>query len=238
MMSELPKRVGVVKAPAGFGKSSLAAAWAEKLEQSGNAVGWLTIDSDDDEATRCLFYVSQALHHAWPNVGADAIELILENNLIDPAAILSSLINDLAEIDDEAYLFLEDYHWINDSRIHQTVHRADTGPRHYAVKRSPKGNRTDERVGFSPDDRDASVAECTLTFEIPRTSGRGEHPDCFPTNELKSSRDLPRWNHGHQLERAYPRHNSVLCPATDKVVHGRSPELQQAICSPGYLLRS
>jgi LuxR family transcriptional regulator, maltose regulon positive regulatory protein len=122
ILSELPaKRLGVIKAPAGFGKSSLAAALAENLEQNGNYVGWLTIDSDDDEATRFLFYVSQALHHACPDVGAGAIGLILENNLIDPTAILSSLINDLAEIEDDIYLFLEDYHWISASRIHQTV---------------------------------------------------------------------------------------------------------------------
>jgi LuxR family transcriptional regulator, maltose regulon positive regulatory protein len=122
VLSELPaKRLAVIKAPAGFGKSSLAAAWAEKLEQSGHYVGWLTIDSDDDEATRFLFYVAQALHHACPDVGAGAIALILENNLIDPAAILSSLINDLAEIDDDVYLFLEDYHWLSAARIHQTV---------------------------------------------------------------------------------------------------------------------
>jgi LuxR family transcriptional regulator, maltose regulon positive regulatory protein len=122
ILPELPdKRLSVIKAPAGFGKSSLAAAWAEKLEQSGNCVAWLTIDSDDDEATRFLFYVSQALHHACPDVGADAIGLILENNLIDPTAILSSLINDLAEIEENVYLFLEDYHWLSASRIHQTV---------------------------------------------------------------------------------------------------------------------
>jgi LuxR family transcriptional regulator, maltose regulon positive regulatory protein len=122
ILSELPsKRLGVIKAPAGFGKSSLAAALAEKLDQSGNCVGWLSIDSDDDEAARFLFYVSQALHHACPDVGADAIGLILENNLIDPTAILSSLINDLAEIEDDVYLFLEDYHWLNASGIHQTV---------------------------------------------------------------------------------------------------------------------
>jgi LuxR family transcriptional regulator, maltose regulon positive regulatory protein len=122
ILSELPaKRLAVIKAPAGFGKSSLAAAWAEKLEQGGNCVGWLTVDSDDDEATRFLFYVSQALHHACPDVGADAIGLILENNLIDPTAILSSLINDLAEIEDDIYLFLEDYHWLSASRIHQTL---------------------------------------------------------------------------------------------------------------------
>ncbi len=122
ILSELPaKRLAVIKAPAGFGKTSLAATWADKLEQSGNCVGWLTIDSDDDEATRFLFYVSQALHHACPDVGAGAIGLILENNLIDPTAILSSLINDLAEIEDDVYLFLEDYHWLSASRIHQTV---------------------------------------------------------------------------------------------------------------------
>src|ERR1700756_662357 len=122
ILSELPaKRLAVIKAPAGFGKTSLAAVWAEKLEQGGNCVGWLTIDSDDDEATRFLYYVSQALHHACPDVGATAIGLILENNLIDPTAILSSLINDLAEIDDDVYLFLEDYHWLSTSRIHQTI---------------------------------------------------------------------------------------------------------------------
>src|SRR3954452_11751897 len=50
ILSELrARRLAVIKAPAGFGKPSLAAAWAEKLEQSGNCVGWLTIDSDDDE---------------------------------------------------------------------------------------------------------------------------------------------------------------------------------------------
>jgi LuxR family maltose regulon positive regulatory protein len=55
ILSELPaKRLAVIKAPAGFGKSSLAAACAEKLEHSGNCVAWLTIDSDDDEATRFL----------------------------------------------------------------------------------------------------------------------------------------------------------------------------------------
>src|ERR1700691_998884 len=122
MLSGLPaKRLGVIKAPAGFGKTSLAAAWAEQLEQEGCAVAWLTIDSDDDEATRFLFYLSQAVHHACPEVGTGAIELILENNLIDPPAILSSLINDLTEVEEDVYFFFEDYHWLSASRIHQTV---------------------------------------------------------------------------------------------------------------------
>ena len=39
------KRLAVIKAPAGFGKTSLAATWFQRLRQSGNAVAWLTIDS-------------------------------------------------------------------------------------------------------------------------------------------------------------------------------------------------
>src|SRR5258706_16036274 len=59
ILSELPaKRLAVIKAPAGFGKSSLAPACAEELEQGGNCVGGLTIDSDDDEATRFLCFIS------------------------------------------------------------------------------------------------------------------------------------------------------------------------------------
>src|ERR1700727_1991077 len=41
ILSELPaKRLAVIKAAAGFGKTSLTAAWAEKLEQSGHCGGW------------------------------------------------------------------------------------------------------------------------------------------------------------------------------------------------------
>jgi LuxR family maltose regulon positive regulatory protein len=98
------KRLAVIKAPAGFGKSSLAATWAETLEQDGNAVGCLTIDSDNDEDPRFLFYVTQALLQACPDVGAGTTGLIVENNLIAPTTILSSLINDLTEIEDDVYV--------------------------------------------------------------------------------------------------------------------------------------
>jgi LuxR family maltose regulon positive regulatory protein len=85
------KRLAVIKAPAGFGKTSLAAAWFQQLEQRDNAVAWLTIDSDDDEPTTFLFYVSHALQRACEVAGAAAIDLIHESFLINPRAIVSSL---------------------------------------------------------------------------------------------------------------------------------------------------
>jgi LuxR family maltose regulon positive regulatory protein len=115
------KRLAVLKAPAGFGKTSLAAAWVQRLQQDGNAVGWLTIDSDDDEPAVFLFYMSHALQRACEGVGTASIELIQESFLINPRAIVSTLINDLADIDDEVYLFLEDYHTVTNPEIDQAL---------------------------------------------------------------------------------------------------------------------
>src|ERR1700722_16176100 len=58
------KRLAVIKAPAGFGKTSLAATWFQRLREDGSAVAWLTIDPDDDEPATFLLYVSHALQRA------------------------------------------------------------------------------------------------------------------------------------------------------------------------------
>jgi LuxR family maltose regulon positive regulatory protein len=122
MTSQLAaKRLAVVKAPAGFGKTSLAATWLQQLEQSGNAVAWLTLDTDDDEPAAFLFYVSHALQRVCEGVGVAASDLIQESFLINPRAIVSTLINDLADIDDEVYLFLEDYHWLTNPESHEAL---------------------------------------------------------------------------------------------------------------------
>jgi LuxR family transcriptional regulator, maltose regulon positive regulatory protein len=115
------KRLAVLKGPAGFGKTSLAVGWLERLQQSGNAVAWFTIDSDDNEPATFFFYVSHALQRAYEGVGAAALDLIQESFLINPRAIVSTLMNGLADIDDEVYLVLEDYHWVTNPEIHEAV---------------------------------------------------------------------------------------------------------------------
>jgi LuxR family maltose regulon positive regulatory protein len=122
MVSQLSgKRLAMIRAPAGFGKTSLAAAWSQELQQNGNAVGWLTIDPDDDEPATFIFYLCHALQRACDTVGTAAIDLIRERFLLDSRAILSTLVNDLADVDDEIYLTLEDYHWIANPEVHEAL---------------------------------------------------------------------------------------------------------------------
>jgi LuxR family transcriptional regulator, maltose regulon positive regulatory protein len=115
------KQVTVIKAGPGFGKTSLAVAWAERLQKSGKSIAWLTLDTDDDEPTRFLFYVSHALRRASDGVGEAAIGLISDVALVPFNTIVSTWINDLADIDDDVYLFLDDYHRITDTEIRDSV---------------------------------------------------------------------------------------------------------------------
>jgi LuxR family transcriptional regulator, maltose regulon positive regulatory protein len=122
MISQLPaKRLIVIKAPAGFGKTSLAIEWSERLRRGGNLVAWLAIDPDDDEPPRFLLYLCQAFQRACDGVGLGAIDLFNESFLIRPNAILSMLLNELMDLDQEVYLFLEDYHWVTDREIHESL---------------------------------------------------------------------------------------------------------------------
>ena len=115
------KRLAVIKAPAGFGKTSLVATWLPELQRSGHAVAWLTIDPNDDEPATFVCYMCYALKRVCEKVGLAAIDLVRESFLIDPRAILSALINDLSDVDDEVFLFLEDYHWINNEEVHEAL---------------------------------------------------------------------------------------------------------------------
>ena len=115
------KRLTVIRAPAGYGKTSLALAWLNRLRQSGALVAWLTIDTDDDEPARFLHHLAQALRNACGNVGASAIGLTADASLVPAQSIVSTLINELVEVDDEVYLFLDDYHLISLPVVREVV---------------------------------------------------------------------------------------------------------------------
>ena len=115
------KRLTVIKAPAGFGKTSLALAWINQLRTGGAQVAWLSLDPEDDEPACFLHHLAQAFRNACGNVGASAIGLTTEASLVPPNSVVSTLINELVDVDDEVYLVLDDYHLITLPAIHETT---------------------------------------------------------------------------------------------------------------------
>jgi LuxR family transcriptional regulator, maltose regulon positive regulatory protein len=102
------KQLIVIKAGVGFGKTSLAVAWEEQLQRSGHGVAWLALDADDDEPSRFLLYMSHALRRACRGIGEAAINQISDIFLAPPKAIVATPVNELADIEVEVFLLVED----------------------------------------------------------------------------------------------------------------------------------
>jgi LuxR family maltose regulon positive regulatory protein len=115
------KRLTVIKAPAGFGKTSLALAWLYALGTSSARVAWLSLDAEDDEPARYFNHLAHALQQACGNVGAAVIGLTAEASFVPANSLASTLINELIDVDDEVYLFIDDYHLISQAPIHEAM---------------------------------------------------------------------------------------------------------------------
>ena len=114
-------RLTIIKAPAGFGKTSLARAWIEPLRSAGARVAWLALDIDDDEPGRFFYQLASALHTACEGVGESTMSLAAEASLVPVGAFVPMLINGLVDIDEEVCLFIDDYHVIADPAIHAAM---------------------------------------------------------------------------------------------------------------------
>lgn len=94
----------VITAPAGFGKTTLAAAWARTRAMP---VAWLSLQPADRPRERLLAYVVQALQAINPYLGQTSLALLQGGS---PDGALYALLNDLAEIPGDFALILDDYH--------------------------------------------------------------------------------------------------------------------------------
>ena len=108
----------LVIAPAGFGKTTLA---ASSVADFGMSVAWLSLDQSDNLAGHFLTYLIAALQSADNQIGSDAIQLMAGIQHASPQAVLTSLINDLESVAKEMVLVLDDYQYISNSTIHEQV---------------------------------------------------------------------------------------------------------------------
>ena len=113
----LPKRLGLVLAPAGFGKSSLLAQWSKHRTMQGAKVGWLSLDEADSEPLQFISYVILALHHAGLDLGS--LVPLAEQGLMDGAlpATISGVLEAIAGSESETILVLDDYHRISSAAV-------------------------------------------------------------------------------------------------------------------------
>ena len=117
------KKLVLVVAPAGYGKSSLLGQWAAEAEERKIRYGWLTLEKDEADAKQFLAYIVLVLSR----VGLQLDELVTgaRDGFADAAVdiILPKLIRLLNAQDEQCVLVLEDYHSAECEAVNDIVKR-------------------------------------------------------------------------------------------------------------------
>ena len=120
LVSARPRRLTLLSAPAGWGKTTLLAEWTADPRET-RPFAWVTLDRGDNDPVRFWGYVIEALRSVEPSVGEQSLALLGVSGT-DPSEIfLPTLINELAGLDRGILLALEDYHVITSPDIHTGV---------------------------------------------------------------------------------------------------------------------
>jgi LuxR family maltose regulon positive regulatory protein len=135
------QKLTLIAAPAGFGKTTMIAEWlVSRIEGRGlrtestatslstqhsalsTRVAWLALDDADNHLGQFLAYLIAALETVRPKLGTEAWALLRARAEHPPTqAILTSLVNALADPADRIVLVLDDYHTITLQAIHEVI---------------------------------------------------------------------------------------------------------------------
>ncbi len=112
------RKLTVIAAPAGYGKTTLVTQWLPALDV---LVGWLTLESEDNDPVRFVRYLIAALQQIDPHVGREAQAMLRSPQRPSDESVLTALINDLAVDRESIVLVLDDYHAIQTGSIHRAL---------------------------------------------------------------------------------------------------------------------
>jgi LuxR family maltose regulon positive regulatory protein len=140
----LHRKLTLVSAPAGFGKTTLLSEWIHAgvgsreygvgskehaSERPSNPYSllptpffaWLSLDESDNDPTRFLVYLVAALQTIGADIGKGALSALQSPQPPPTEAILTALINEIAATPDRIVLVLDDYHLIDAQPIHDAL---------------------------------------------------------------------------------------------------------------------
>src|SRR5919107_1947055 len=117
----LGRKLILVSAPAGFGKSTLLSAWASELIGRPLPDAWFSLDSGDNDPARFWRYFITAVDQLQPGSAETALALLGSPQAPPIEAILTTLLNELVGLSTDAVLVLDDYHLIESQTIHKAL---------------------------------------------------------------------------------------------------------------------
>ncbi|MEL6493310.1 MAG: hypothetical protein AAFQ95_25435 [Cyanobacteria bacterium J06621_3] len=113
------RKLTLVLAPAGFGKTTLLAEWVAAV--STRFVAWVSLDKSDNDPAIYWAYLITALHKIQPSLGVRSLPLLQSPQPPPIESVLMTLLNELTAVEADVALILDDYHVIETQAIHDGI---------------------------------------------------------------------------------------------------------------------
>ncbi len=110
------RRLTLICAPAGYGKSTVVAEWLASLS-SEVKVGWLSLEEDDNQPLRFLRYCLAALQPVDPSLTAQLLPRLDTENPPPLPWLMDEIINRLSKLPQTSLLILDDAQWLSHPQI-------------------------------------------------------------------------------------------------------------------------
>ena len=117
----MTRKLTLISAPPGFGKTTLVAAWLATKEANGIRTGWVSLEPADNHGSRFWHYVLAALDQVQPGVAEHARHLLISQSQTSLESVVDALVNSCADLPDHFALVLDDYHVIESAAVHEAV---------------------------------------------------------------------------------------------------------------------
>jgi len=115
------RKLTLVSAPAGFGKTTLLVDWLRGRSENERSVAWLSLDEVDSDPARFLRYLIGALQSVDARLGEGVLALLRSPEPPSAQVVVGELINALAALPRAVTLVLDDYHVISTKAVHEAV---------------------------------------------------------------------------------------------------------------------
>jgi len=112
------RKLTLISAPAGFGKTTLLGEWISDREIP---VAWISLDKGDDDPDHFMQYLVAALQKFDKNIGKTTLGMLESPQPTPIKSIMTSLIKDISDLPNHSVLVLDDYHCVTAKPIHGIV---------------------------------------------------------------------------------------------------------------------
>ncbi|MBN1178399.1 MAG: hypothetical protein JXD18_04255 [Anaerolineae bacterium] len=112
------RKLTLVSAPAGFGKTTLVAEW---VCRTAREVAWISLDEDDNDPAQFFSYLIAALRQADGRIGHTLGPALASSPLPPLETLAAALVGDVVAAGAPLVLVLDDYHLISAAAVHHVV---------------------------------------------------------------------------------------------------------------------